>query len=322
MKNNLLALAAALLLFPLPLSAKSPLSAVRFIAFGDAGAASGAQYAVAEAMSAVCAARGCDFAVMLGDNFYPAGVRSADDPQFETKFEDPYEPLAMPFFAALGNHDAGEPATHLAYGDFQVAYSQRTDRRSDKWRMPARYYQFAAPLRNDAPYVDLFALDSTPLTPYAEDPDPKWRPETYGAAQLQWLQEALGRSTAPWKIAFAHHPYADGPQWRRFLEQSVCPAGVDLLLQGHDHVLRWLKPVAACGKTEFITSGAGGAQLTFIEDDGAAYWQASRYGFFWFEVTRERLTGAAFALSKSAEVVRDNHGRPRPAFERTLKKQR
>jgi tartrate-resistant acid phosphatase type 5 len=326
MKNKILALVAALLLFPLPPNqAKSPPEIVRFIAFGDAGAASGAQYAVAEAMAAVCAARGCDFAVMLGDNFYPAGVRSVHDPQFETKFEEPYAALDMPFFAALGNHDNGEPAAHMAYGDFQVAYSQRTDRPSDRWRMPARYYKFSAPLTgvdraSDPPYVDLFGLDSTPLTPYAEDPDPKWQPATYGTAQLRWLQRALAGSTAPWKIVFAHHPYEDGPVWRQFLQQSVCAAGVDLMLQGHDHLLRWLKPVPGCGKTEFVTSGAGGAQLTFVEDEAPAYWQVSRYGFFWFEASRDRLSGAAFALSKSAELVRDKRGRPKPAFERTLRK--
>src|SRR5260221_14717850 len=76
---------------------------VRFIAFGDAGAGTGAQYAVAQAMKEVCAALGCDFAVMLGDNIYPDGVHSPRDLQFETKFEDPYEELNFPFFVALGN---------------------------------------------------------------------------------------------------------------------------------------------------------------------------------------------------------------------------
>src|SRR5690242_20330024 len=80
---------------------------VRFVAFGDAGAATGAQFAVAQAMADVCKARGCDFALELGDNIYPEGVRSADDPQFETKFETPYEALKMPFYVALGNHDNG-----------------------------------------------------------------------------------------------------------------------------------------------------------------------------------------------------------------------
>src|ERR1044071_3215621 len=129
--------------------------------------------------------------------------------------------------------------------------------------MPARYYSFSAPLDKlganggGEALVDLFGLDSTPLSPYEEDPDPQWRPENYGAAQLHWLQDALARSGAHWKIAFAHHPYTDGAAWRGFLQQSICPAGVDLLLNGHDHYLRWMKAASTCGKTEFVTSGAG-----------------------------------------------------------------
>jgi len=330
--------------------AVAPPQIVRFIAFGDAGSGSGAQAAVAQAMAEVCSTRGCDFAVMLGDNIYPDGVHSARDPQFETKFEEPYDDLDMPFFLTLGNHDNGADSAHNRYGDFQVEYSKRTDRASDKWHMPARYYSFTAPLSDApiryegaAPLVDFFALDSTPLAPYADDPDPKWNAEKYGAAELAWLQSALKESKAIWKIAFAHHPYvsdgghgsaghylvrgaasrfAGGKIWRDLLEKSICPAGVDLMLQGHDHDLEWLKPVSACGKTEFVTSGAGGAQLTpLFNNSQPIYWQqGNRYGFFWFEVDRTHLRGAAFALDEDAELPRDDEGKPKPAFERTLTK--
>jgi hypothetical protein len=317
---------------------------VRFIAFGDAGAGTGAQYAVAQAMKGVCEARGCDFAVVLGDNIYPDGVHSARDLQFETKFEEPYADLKFPFFFALGNHDNGEDSAHNRYGDYEVEYGQRKDRMSDKWHMPARYYAFSTPLGQvGEPIVDFFALDSTPLAPYADDPDPKWKPEVYGVAQLQWLQAALTRSQAPWKIAFAHHPYlsdgghgnaghylarrpasrnVDGKAWRNLLEQSICKAGADLMLAGHDHDLEWLKPASVCGKTEFVISGAGGAELTgFYNNQNPIYWQKSgRYGFFWFEVTRDRLHGEAFVLDNSARLVRDRAGKPVSSFERTIQR--
>jgi tartrate-resistant acid phosphatase type 5 len=328
-----------------------PQQAVRFVAFGDAGSGSGGQAAVAQAMSEVCVVRGCDFAVMLGDNFYPDGVRSARDPQFETKFEEPYEALDLPFFAVLGNHDNGGNGSRNRDGEYQVEYAKREDRPSDRWRMPARYYKFSAPLASAVraepvearPLVDFFALDSTPLAPYVDDPDPKYKPERYGATQLVWLQQALRDSKAVWKIAFAHHPYvsdgghgsagrylvrgatsrnADGKLWRDLLEKSICPAGVDLMLQAHDHNLEWLKPVAACGKTEFVTSGAGGAQLTpLFNNSQPMYWQqAGRFGFFWFEVKPAQLKGAAFALDEDAELPRNEDGQPKPTFERTLQK--
>src|SRR5687768_14460425 len=49
---------------------------VRFVGFGDAGEGNEAQQRVANAAEVVCQDRGCDFAMMLGDNFYDEGVTS------------------------------------------------------------------------------------------------------------------------------------------------------------------------------------------------------------------------------------------------------
>ncbi len=118
---------------PVRPAAKVPVLAtpVSFIAFGDAGDGGAAQYAVGRAVAEVCAVRGCDFALMLGDNFYPDGVTSADDPQFISKFERPYAALTVPVYVALGNQDNGARASENRRGDFQVAYAQRSDRLSD-----------------------------------------------------------------------------------------------------------------------------------------------------------------------------------------------
>ncbi len=70
---------------------------------------------VGQAMADICAVKlgaendperaGCDFVVGLGDNIYESGVTSVDDPQFEEKFELPFEPVDLPFYLVLGNHD-------------------------------------------------------------------------------------------------------------------------------------------------------------------------------------------------------------------------
>ena len=64
--------------------------AVRFVALGDTGKGNAGQKQVGVSVGAVCAAHGCDFVVLLGDNFYPTGVESATDPQWKTKFTEPY----------------------------------------------------------------------------------------------------------------------------------------------------------------------------------------------------------------------------------------
>ena len=317
---------------------------VQFVAFGDSGSGSPAQLAVGRAMVEVCAARGCDFAVMLGDNFYPSGVSSADDPQFFSKFEQPYQALKIPFFVALGNHDNGGAGDQNQLGDHEVEYAHKADRPSQKWHMPARYYRFTAPLGSDAPLAEFFALDSTPVAPFREDSREAWKPQTYGAAEFAWLHDALADSRARWKIVFAHHPYisngghgsagrylsltrtaasdfADGALWKHLLEENVCAAGVDLMLQGHDHDLEWLKPTPACGKTQFITSGAGGAELTpFFGFREPTFWQREgRYGFFWISIRESQMTVAAYVLDAELRLPHDDNRQPAYAFEQTMR---
>src|SRR5690606_16435034 len=87
-----------------PGDTETPVGApVRFLALGDGGRGNSKQYEVAAAMEGVCAAKGCDFAIYLGDNIYSDGVSSVDDSQFEEKFESPYASLDFPFYMALGN---------------------------------------------------------------------------------------------------------------------------------------------------------------------------------------------------------------------------
>ena len=95
--------------------ASNPPAALRFIVIGDSGSGSAGQYAVGEAIAEVCQRKdefvddmafpGCDLVVGLGDNIYESGVTSVDDPQFAEKFEKPFDPVQLPFYMVLGNHD-------------------------------------------------------------------------------------------------------------------------------------------------------------------------------------------------------------------------
>src|SRR5687768_12237442 len=75
-----------------------------FLFVGDTGTGGEGQKAVAKAMKSYCRTEKCEFVLLLGDNFYPVGVKSVDDPQWKTKFEDPYGELRLDFFVSLGNH--------------------------------------------------------------------------------------------------------------------------------------------------------------------------------------------------------------------------
>lgn len=141
---------------------------VRFIAIGDSGTGKDGQYKVAAAMKEICQQRGCDFAIGLGDNIYESGVDGVNDIQFDLKFEDPYKELDFPFYMTLGNHDNswifGGDGADNDKGEIQVDYHYRTDRKSNKWQMPARMYQFDAPLNAATPLISFFRW--TPTHPH------------------------------------------------------------------------------------------------------------------------------------------------------------
>jgi tartrate-resistant acid phosphatase type 5 len=288
---------------------------VRFVALGDMGTGDEDQLRVARAVATVCAARGCDFAVGLGDLIYPAGATSPDDPQFVEKFETPYAGLDFPFWNVLGNHDNGQdplgltaPAGGIGLwytgGDVEVAYAQRTDRVSDKWTMPARHYMF------DEGPIHFVGLDTNTLAFYGVPTSPE------AASKLQeqeaWLPSAVDAGEGPWRIAMGHHPYVsngphgnagsydgypfpgyNGDHLKAVFEESLCDR-IDLYLAGHDHNLQWLAPVPSCGRTQFIVSGGGGGDVYELPGDGPAYFQAESLGFWWIEIQGDTLQALAF----------------------------
>ncbi len=309
----------------------APEETVRFVALGDTGEGNLAQYFVADAMWEVCnAAGGCEFAVGLGDNIYDENPLYPSDTAFDRKFELPYQKLDFPFFMSLGNHDNdlvidGTGGSNAA-GDIQVDYHYREDRLSNKWQMPARYYQFSAPLQSepddDRPsLIDFFVLDSNPMNS-APDINPHYEVNRYKKQQGAWLDEALGTSSSPWKIAYTHHPYLSngshgnagrydglipfelistrisGEIYRQWFEQHVC-GKVDLFIAGHDHDLQLLKSVPECGKTFFMVSGAGAKSRALKDRDrNVAYWQQDNTtGFFLLEISGNEMEVVAYTVN-------------------------
>ena len=268
-----------------------PTPPIRFIAFGDAGEGNDDQYLVATTIEGVCAERGCDFAVYLGDNFYDDGVSSAMDQQFIDKFEMPYMDLDFPFYIVLGNHDYGVLSSAWEKSQFQIDYSQY----NDKWILPAAWHTW------EVADVQFFALDTTQLM---------WDRNT--AAQQAWLDEQIGASTARWKIGVGHHPYlsngshgnagnyeglpvpdmVSGRVVKLFMDQSICGA-VDVYFSGHDHTRQWLN--STCG-TEFIVSGAGSKVTPFVHrDNNPVHWEDDTTpGFMWVEIDGDTLTGVFY----------------------------
>jgi tartrate-resistant acid phosphatase type 5 len=284
-------------------------AAVRFIVVGDTGTGDENEYAVARAIGAACQQRGCDFVVHTGDILYDVGPFSVDDTQFEDKFEVPYGSLGLPVYLVLGNHDVGgDPSSEddldrwKEIGDRSVAYANRTDRTTDAWRMPARWYNFthgpAAFAAFDTSAFSYVLLESDPAGPLHRAVTAQ---ETFAATA--WP------ANATWRFAVGHHPYISngkngdaeavpGPLHGRvldwFYESHVC-GKADVLLVGHDHDLQWLQPVPSCGSTRFLVSGAGARPRPLADPlrNAALFQQGDVLGFWWLEVHGDRLRLAA-----------------------------
>lgn len=260
-----------------------PSGPVRFVVMGDTGEGNEDQYAVADAIETTCAADGCDFVILLGDNIYDSGVDSTSDPQWASKFENPYADLDLPFYAVLGNHDYGGElfgdrgglGNEFDKGPIEVAYTAV----SSKWTMPDTHYTFRVG------NVGFVMLDTNSIL---------WD-NTDNGNQRAWFPgavSALRAEGAEWIISAGHHPVRsngphgnagayealeiggidlpipvpimDGRNVEDFFEDVVC-GNVDVYMAGHDHSRQWInEPSALCG-AHLIVSGAG-AKTTSIDN--------------------------------------------------------
>ncbi len=111
-------------------------ASIRMLAVGRQGYGNKASRRIADAMEAVAAGIPTHGVLYLGDNFYPRGVKSVDDDQWQSKFEYLYDGAhlrGMPFFAVIGNHDAE--------GDVMVQVRYALERRgSGRWQMDGQHY--------------------------------------------------------------------------------------------------------------------------------------------------------------------------------------
>ena len=268
---------------------------VRFVAFGDTGEGNEAQYAVAQAIVALCAEKSCDFGIMLGDNFYDSGVDGVDDPQWQDKFELPYEDITFPLYPTLGNHDYGGNGIGVDFDTQKSKYQVDYTKLSQIWRLPAKYHSF----KQD--HAEFWDLDTNQIMTDPINGD--------SGAQQAWFDQGVSSSNAAWKIVFGHHPYISngdhgnagsydnleaipfpfvtGERVKDFVEASIC-GKVDMYISGHDHNLQWLEPKC---DTEFILSGAGSKAEPLPGVNPAYFGAPETEGFLWVEIKDDSLTG-------------------------------
>jgi acid phosphatase len=251
-----------------------------FQAIGDFGWGNDKQKQVAAAMAKIADAHGCDFVISVGDNFYPNGVASTDDPIWKTHFEDIYAApaLQVPWHVAIGNHDYDGSV------QAQIDYSKI----SWRWRMPSHLFKVSRMLA-DGTAADFFFTDTHPINRAYRN----WLRFVYfpPGEQVAWLARELAASKAEWKIVIGHHPVFSGgghgntpgliDQFKPLFERY----GVQAYLNGHNHNLEHV----AVNGVNYLTSGAGAEPVAVSPIKGSLFGHEG-LGFMEARITREQMT--------------------------------
>jgi hypothetical protein len=211
---------------------------LRLVVFGDSGVGSAGQYAVARAIGAEAEPPG--LVMIVGDVNQPP----ASDAAYDSRFFAPYRTLlpAIPFYAALGNHDYEVEAGKALLDVFTLP------RNGPAGLVPESSYWL------ERAGVQMIVHDTNQTT------------STLRAQSVPWHTETT-RRPATFRLVFHHHTmYSSGPNYSRpptgalrtLLAPLYTATGVDVVFNGHDHLYERTRPI---GGVIYVTTGAGGADL-------------------------------------------------------------
>ncbi|GJL81856.1 MAG: hypothetical protein DHS20C01_14900 [marine bacterium B5-7] len=240
---------------------------LRLFLLGDTGTGEKMQLKVASAMEARCRTHGVDAIVMLGDNFYPKGVVSVVDSQWQEKIFDIYNgPClgAVPIYAVLGNHD------YLSSPSAQINAGSRYPR----WNMPARYYT-----RTFGNVLSLVAID----TEYVD------LCSNTGSCMTRFLRSELISNKHLWRVVIGHKPLKSANFKKSFsvsswlLSKFIC-GSADFYISGHSHHLEH-RIGGGCKTGIFVSGGGGNGSYEINTKDKNVKFVKSENGFLELEAT-------------------------------------
>ena len=251
-------------------------NALRFLVVGDWGRnGEYHQKDVADQMGIEAKNTSSAFIISTGDNFYPDGVISTSDPQWNKSFEDIYNSysLNIPWYTCFGNHDyRGSIQAQLDYSKI-----------SRRWRTTERFYSFERTIPNSTSKVLFVVIDTNPFDRTLNRNSHSDLGKQDTLAQINWLKTTLQNSTADWKIVIGHHPLFTTGVRKGLLQdvrQSLQPIfeehKVHAYFAGHEHDLQHQKP---SGYTHYFVSGAGSEKRPVTSEIPQTKFAASDHGF-------------------------------------------
>lgn len=249
-----------------------------FCALGNTGTGDEIQRRIGATLARLNATGPLDFVLLLGDNFLPAGVATADDPQFRTGFEIPYPDvhLPCPFHAVLGDRD------HRGREDAQPDHA----RGSPRFRMPHLAYQFS--MTSHGVEFLFVGIDTTHFGGDVGNPAMRFTSRV--------MNSAIAESKAKVKIVFGHHSmHGHGPEGREtktalaMRERTKEPFalhGVTMYIAGGEHHLELVQPK---DRPLEVVSGTGGGLVRGATVGEDTLFAAAVPGFTWFRFDGKQL---------------------------------
>lgn len=248
------------LLLPLAVAQSCvPTKDLSWVSIGDWGMPGYQQRRVVHHMAIEAANVSAQFALLLGDNFYPDGVTTWKDGQFVSTYENVFSAssLQIPHFAVLGNHD---------YHQIPQAQVERHHNVTSRWTMPHRWYsrEFAINCQSQKTASALFVFIDTMMLSEGSDNGMFHKDDVTQEGRQEhwsWLEKVLREATADWIIVVGHHPvYSSGRHGNtKQLVSELKPLldchGVDAYFAGHDHDLQMLSD--GQDSPVYIVSGSG-----------------------------------------------------------------
>jgi len=230
---------------------------------------------------------------LLGDNFYPDGIQSLDDSQWELKFKSLF-PTHKKKYACLGNHD------YLGNVFSQIEKTFQSN--NYNWNLPYFYYDIIDKENSIHTFfidTQLFAPEITTMLLLACNISSEKQQEYFGLVyhlqekQYQWLEEKLKYSSSKWKIICGHYPiYSNGPhiiskEFQKKMEPLLQKYKVDFYCCGHEHNSQ----IIYKENTYFIISGGifSSNSYTIEKISEPTLFSSVSQGFFSFHVYQDTM---------------------------------
>lgn len=190
-------------------------TSVSFTAIGDWGTTGFNQSLIAHNIGQHAAEYSDSFLALLGDNYYPIGVASITDPQWDATYRSVFTHPAlvgMDFWAILGNHDYMQPGGP----DAELRYA-REKLDGGRWRMPDHIYSKSfdlprtrtSPAGTAAETLEVIFIDTTQLAVYETSETAPGgihyvAPEVTLASLVE-IESLLRASNATWLVVAGHY---------------------------------------------------------------------------------------------------------------------